>query len=142
MSDLTPPIDPTDDSNDAFINNWEGVSDTYIVEHEKYGELSRLLSGNLQAYKGKFEIALDDKKRVRVKSVYAFYKTSESINGQGKDFGQEADLHLQWDYTRNATITLLAGMFKPGDAYIEASQSTTPSDDLIYLFGANLLVKF
>lgn len=134
--------DPLDDSNDAFINNWEGVSDTYIVEHEKYGELSRLLSGNLQAYKGKFEIALDDKKRVRVKSVYAFYKTSESVNGQGKDFGQEADLHLQWDYTRNATITLLAGMFKPGDAYVEVSESATPSDDIIYLFGANLLVKF
>ena len=134
-----------DDSNDAFVNNWEGVSDTYIVENEKYGELSRLLSGNLQAYKGKFEIALDDKKRVRVKSIYAFYKTSETVTGAtatGKDFGQEADLHLQWDYTRNATITLLTGMFKPGDAYVAVSKSATPSDDLIYLFGANLLVKF
>jgi hypothetical protein len=135
--------DPADDSNDAFINNWEGVSDTYIVENEKYGELSRLLSGNLQAYKGKFEIALDDKKRVRVKSVYAFYKTTETVAGAGgKDFGQEADIHLQWDYTRNATITLLAGLFKPDDAYIATSLSPDANDDIIYLFGANLLVKF
>lgn len=133
---------PGDNKNDAFINNWEGVSDTYIVENEKYGELGRLQSGNMQAYKGKLEIALDDKKRVRVKSVYAFYKTTESVGGASKNFGQEADLHLQWDYTRNATLTLLVGLFKPDDAYIATSQSPTPSDDLIYLFGGNLLVKF
>lgn len=133
---------PGDNKNDAFINNWEGVSDTYIVENEKYGELGRLQSGNMQAYKGKLEIALDDKKRVRVKSVYAFYKTIESVGGAGKNFGQEADLHLQWDYTRNATLTLLVGLFKPDDAYLATSQSLTPSDDLIYLFGGNLLVKF
>ena len=135
--------DALDDSNDAFINNWEGVSDTYIVENEKYGELSRLLSSNLQAYKGKFEIALDDKKRVRIKTVYAYYKTTETVTGAGgKNFGQEADFHLQWDYTRNATITLLAGLFKPDDAYIATSLSASANDDIIYLFGANLLVKF
>lgn len=131
-----------DGDNDAFINNWEGVSDTYIVENEKYGELSRLISGNLQAYKGKFEIALDSKKRVRIKSVYAFYKTTETIAGAGgKDFGQEADLHLQWDYTRNATLTLLTGLFKPDDAYL-AVGGVDANDDLIFLFGGNLLVKF
>jgi len=139
--------DPLDDENNAFINNWEGLSDTYIVESEKYGEQSRLLTGNLQAYKGKVELALDDKKRVRIKSVYAFYKTSETVTGaSGKNFGQEADLHLAWDYTRNATITLLGGVFKPDDAYKAARSNATPavaaSDDLIYLLGANLLVKF
>jgi hypothetical protein len=133
---------PADGDNDAFINNWEGVSDTYIVENEKYGELSRLISGNLQAYKGKLEIALDDKKRVRVKSIYAYYKTTETIAGAGgKNFGQEADLHLQWDYTRNATITLLTGLFKPDDAYL-AVGGVNANDDLIFLFGGNLLVKF
>lgn len=142
---LTGDSNAGDDSNDAFVNNWEGVSDTYIVENEKYGELSRLLSGNLQTYKAKLEIALDDKKRVRVKSVYAYYKTNETVTGaSGKKFGQEADLHLQWDYTRNATITLLTGVFKPDDAYVAAAtpQSPLAKDDLIYLFGANLLVKF
>jgi Alginate export len=139
--------DPNDGENRAFINNWEGVSDTYIVESEKYGEQSRLLVGNLQAYKGKVELALDDKKRVRIKSVYAYYKTNELVAGSaGKNFGQEADLHLAWDYTRNATITLLGGVFKPDDAYKAARNNSTPTvtanDDLIYLIGANLLVKF
>jgi hypothetical protein len=142
---FTGDTDAGDDENNAFIANWEGVSDTYIVESEKYGELSRLLVGNLQAYKGKVEIALDDRKRVRVKTVYAYYKTTESIAGAGgKNFGQEADLHLAWDYTRNATITLLGGLFKPDDVYqaLRNGPDVEANDDLIYLFGANLLVKF
>ena len=135
---------PTDDENKAFINNWEGVSDTYIVENEKYGELSRLLPGNLQAFKGKIEVALDAKKRVRIKSVYGYYKTTVAVPGAGsKNFGQEADLHLAWDYTRNATITLLGGVFKPDDGYKAVSPAgINASDDLIYLLGVNLLVKF
>ena len=138
---------PTDGENKAFINNWEGMSDTDIVENEKYGEMSRLLTGNLHAYKGKIEIALDDKKRVRVKSIYAMYKTDVSLAGSGsKNFGQEVDIHLAWDYTRNATITLLGGVFKPDDAY-KAARTAAPvsvvaGTDLIYLLGANLLVKF
>jgi hypothetical protein len=136
---------PNDGNNNAFINNWEGVSDTDIVENEKYGELSRLLSGNLHAFKGKIEIALDDKRRVRVKTIYAFYKTDVSTGGSSK-FGQEGDIHLSWDYTPSATITLLGGLFKPDDAY-KAARTAAPvsvnaSTDLIYLLGANLLVKF
>ncbi len=139
---MTGDDNPADDSNDAFINNWEGLSDTYIVENEKYGELSRLLPGNLQAFKGKIEVALDAKKRVRVKSVYGYYKTTEAVGGS-KNFGQEADLHLAWDYTRNATITLLGGVFKPDDGYRALSPAgVNAGDDLIYLLGANLLVKF
>ncbi len=141
---MTGDDNPTDGNNDAFINNWEGVSDTYIVENEKYGELSRLLPGNLQAFKGKIEIALDAKKRVRIKSVYGYYKTTVEIPGAGgKGFGQEADLHLAWDYTRNATITLLGGLFKPDDGYKAVSPANpNAGNDLIYLIGANLLVKF
>ena len=40
--------DPLDGDFSAFVNTWEGVSDTYIVEHERYGELSELLVGNLR----------------------------------------------------------------------------------------------
>ena len=142
---LTGDDNPNDDENNAFINNWEGVSDTSIVENEKYGELSRLLAGNLQAYKGKVEIALDDKKRVRVKAVYAFYKTDVAVGGS-KKFGQEGDIHLSWKYTPSATITLLGGMFKPDEAY-KAARTAAPDNvnantDLIYLMGANLLVEF
>jgi hypothetical protein len=141
---LTGDNDPNDSENNAFINNWEGVSDTYIVENEKYGELSRLLTGNIKAYKGKVEFAFDDKKRVRLKSVYGFYQTNERVGGSSsKNFGQEADLHLAWDYTRNATITLFGGLFKPDDVYKATSPAGADAkDDLIYLMGANLNVKF
>lgn len=133
-----------DDEISAFINPWEGVSDTLIVENEKYGELSRLLTGNLQSFKAKLEVALDDKKRVRVKSIYGYYKTNESVGGASEQFGQEADLSVSWDYTHNATITLQSGVFKPDDAYIAAAAAagSNASDDLIYFMGANLLVKF
>jgi hypothetical protein len=141
---LTGDEDPSDNENNAFINNWEAVSDTYIVENEKYGELSRLLTGNLKAYKGKAEIALDDKKFVRVKSVFAVYQTQESLGASGsKDFGQEVDLQLAWDYTRNATITLFGAIFKPDDGYEAVSPAGSDAkDDPIYLMGANLNVRF
>jgi hypothetical protein len=135
---------PTDDKNSAFVAPWEGVSDTLIVENEKYGELSRLLVGNLQAYKAKVEVALDDKKRVRIKSVYGYYKTAETVPGAAsKQFGQEVDLSLAWDYTHNATITLQSALFKPDDAYRAVAPVTLANagNDLIYFFGANLLVK-
>lgn len=138
---LTGDDDPADDENSAFINPWEGVSDTLIVENEKYGELSRLLTGNLQAFKAKLEVALDDKKRVRVKSVYGYYKTNEDVGGDSEQFGQEADLSLSWDYTHNATITLQSAVFRPDDAY-RALAGVNANDDLIYFLGANLLVKF
>ena len=135
----------SDGKNRAFINNWEAVSDTSIVESEKYGELSRLMQGNLIGLKGKLEIALDAKKRVRVKSVYAYYKTDKApVGGTGsRKFGQELDLNIAWDFTKDSTITLLGGIFKPDGAYKTVSPANpTASDDFIYLMGVNLLVKF
>jgi Alginate export len=134
----------SDKKNRAFVNNWEAVSDTYIVESEKFGELSRLLQGNLRALKGKLEYALDAKKRVRLKTIYGYYKTDKALAGSNsRNFGQELDLSLAWDFTPNATITILGGLFKPEGAYEDASKAAADaSDDYIYLVGANLLVKF
>jgi Alginate export len=139
----------TDGKNKAFINNWEAVSDTYIVENEKYGELSRLMQGNLIGLKGKFEMALDSKKRVRIKTVYAYYKTDKSSANGSDKFGQELDLHVAWDFTKDSTITLFGGIFKPEGVYKDVAPvdntttpASVPSDDFIHLIGANLAVKF
>jgi hypothetical protein len=140
---MTGDDNPNDENNNAFINNWEGVSDTYIVESEKYGELSRLMQGNLQALKGKVEFALDAAKRVRLKSIYGYYKTDKASATGSRNFGQELDLHLAWDFTPDCTITLLGGLFKPEAVYKDvAPAANNPSDDYIYLLGANLKVAF
>jgi hypothetical protein len=142
---ITGDDNPNDGKNSAFINNWEAVSDTYIVEDEKYGELSRLMQGNLIGLKAKFELALSAKKDVRLKSVYALYKTDKApIGGTGsRKFGEEFDLHLAWDTTKDSTITLLGGIFMPDGVYKDISPAgVNAKDDLIYLIGANLLVKF
>jgi hypothetical protein len=127
-------------TNHAFINKWSGVSDTLIVENAKYGRLANLVQGDLEALKAKFEYALDDRKRVRVKMIYADYRLAKPVGS--RDFGQEADLIFSWDYTTNATINLLLGGFKPGTGYTEVSLSPTPGSDWIYLGAVNLLVKF
>lgn len=140
---LTGDNDPLDNENSAFQNKWEGTSDTLVVEHEKYGELSRLLEGNLIAGKVHVEYALDAAKQVRVRAIYANYRVDQAAAGVGKDFGQEGDLTLAWDYTRNATIGLMAGMFKPGEAYRAVSPAGIGAgDDFIYSFAANLRVRY
>ncbi len=140
---MTGDDNPGDGRNNAFINSWESVSDTYIVESEKYGELSRLLQGNLQAVKGKVEYALDTAKRVRLKSTYAYYKTDKSTASGSNKFGQEADLSLAWDFTTDSTITIFGGLFKPDGVYKDVSPAgVNASDDYIYLFGGNLKVEF
>jgi hypothetical protein len=127
-------------TNHAFINKWSGESDTLIVENAKYGRLANLVQGDLEALKAKFEYALDDRKRVRVKMVYADYRLTKPAGS--RDFGQEADLVFSWDYTTNATINQLLGGFKPGEGYAQVSLSPTPGTDWIYLGAINLLVKF
>jgi hypothetical protein len=52
-------------------------------------------------------------------------------------------LHLAWDFTPDCTITLLGGLFKPEAVYKDvAPAANNPSDDYIYLLGANLKVAF
>lgn len=135
--------DPSDQTNHAFINKWEGVSDCFIVENEKYGELSKLLDGNLVGLKAKFEYAFDDHKRVRFKTVYGNYRMAKTVAGVDRAFGQEIDMSLAWDYTHDATITLLGGGFKPSDGYTAVSLAGAAAGrDWIYVAAANLRVKF
>ena len=138
---------PTDSTNHAFINKWEGTSDTYIVESEKYGEISRLLNGNLEALKAKVEYALDDRKRVRLKSIYGNYRMAKPLPGANNKLGQEFDLALSWDYTTSpTTFTLFGGLFFPDEGYrslpVPNGSGIVRNTDLIYLVGLNLKVKF
>lgn len=132
--------------NRSFINNWEGISDTLIVEDEQYGELSRLLSGpnayGLQAAKLKVGVAFDDRNKVRLNLIYAYYRTAQSTTTGGRSFGQEGDLNLAWQYTYNTTMKLFAGGFLPNGAYQAVAPSANPGTDLIYCLGFNLSVVF
>jgi hypothetical protein len=136
----------TSGTNRAFVNNWEGVSDTYIVEHEQYGELSRLLTGSnafgLQSIKGNAGISFDDRNRVRLDGIYAFYRTAETTTTGGRIFGHEGDLTLTWKYTTNTAIKLFGGGFLPHGAYQAVAPGPKPGRDLIYLMGSNLSVVF
>ena len=132
--------------NRNLITNWEGVSDTLIVEHEQYGELSRLLSGpdafGLQSGKLTAGIAFDDRNKVRLNAIYAYYRTTESTIGGGRTFGQEGDLSLSWRYAPSTTLKLFSGGFLPGGAYEEVAPGPNPSRDVIYCMGVNLSVVF
>ncbi len=128
--------------NHAFVNNWEGVSDTYIVEHEHYGELSRYLAGDLQALKLKAGLAFDDRNRIRLNAIYGYYRTDQATANGNRDFGQEGDLTFSWQYTLSTTIKLFAGGFLPGEAYVDVAPGPTPDKNLIYCLGSNLSVEF
>ncbi len=136
----------TTGQNRSFINNWEGVSDTLIVENEQYGELSRLLTGNnaygLQAAKLKAGVAFDERNKVRLNLIYSYYRTAVETPTGGRSFGQEGDLTLAWQYTYNTTMKLFAGGFLPNGAYQAVAPNATPGRDLIYCLGFNLAVVF
>jgi hypothetical protein len=141
----------TDDKFEGFVNEWESVGDTLIVESEKYGELSRLVVGNLQSMKVRWGIGFDERDRVRVDLTGAYYRLGEpAISGGGYDFGTEIDAALRWQYTYNAQIRLFGAVLLPGDGLAEAQelQSTEDGepieagDDMIWLAGVNLNVSF
>ena len=136
---------------EGYVNQWESISDTLIVESEKYGELSRLVIGNLAAIKLRWGIGFDERDRVRIDLTGAYYRLNQPVVPDGNtDFGYEIDMALRWQYTYNAQIRLFAGGLKPGEGLAEAQQrfailnSTTvqTSDDLIWLAGVNLNVSF
>lgn len=136
---------------EGFVNEWESVADTLIVESEKYGELSRLVVGNLQSLKLRWGIGFDERDRVRIDLTGAHYRLGEpAVSGGSYDFGTEIDAALRWQYTYNAQIRLFGAVMKPGDGLGEAqearaAQAGTPitaSDDIIWLAGANLNVSF
>jgi hypothetical protein len=133
----------------AFVNPWESVSDTYIVESEKYGELSRYLQGNLQAVKLNFGGGFTPQGDLRADFVYGYYRLDEPAANGSDSFGQEFDLTLTWKYDgENAVIKLFGGGFWPGSSFPSVIEAVAPpaegpaATDLIWLFGANLLVQF
>jgi hypothetical protein len=134
--------DAADRKNQNFVNTWESVSDSYIVESEQYGELSRYLTGNLEAAKFRIGVAFDSRNKVRVDGLLAYYRTAEPVQGSGV-FGQEGDLTLTWKYTYDATVRFFAAGFLPAGAYRNVAPDVgNTSDDLIYALGANLTVVF
>ena len=130
---------PTTDVDEAFHNSWEGMRDTYIVEDEQYGELSRYMVGDLMDVKLKAGVVFDDRGKVALDTIYGFYRNTVGAN---RDFGQEADLTLTWKYSYAAVFRFLGGVFLPDDGFIQRAPGLTPSDDLVYLLGANLTVSF
>ncbi|MBA3709622.1 MAG: alginate export family protein [Planctomycetes bacterium] len=135
--------DSTDNRNYAFINNWEGTSDCYIVEHEKYGELSRYLQGNLEDLKLTTGISFDEHNRIRLGATYGVFRMPNPLPGQSREFGQEGDLTLTWQYTYNATFRLFGGAFKPHAGFVPLTPVPAVTKfDLVYLMGLNLGVVF
>lgn len=141
---LSGDTDPTDDRNYAFINNWEATSDCYIVEHEKYGELSRYVQGNLESIKGIAGISFDDHNRIRLTATYGYFRMPKPAPGQAKAFGQEGDLTLTWQYTYNTTFRLFGAAFKPSSGFVPVAPigAALASTDPVYLMGLNLNVLF
>ena len=141
--------DTTDAKIRAFQNPWEGVQDTLIAEHEKYGEILRFADragAGRRAGKLKGEIALDRANRFRLGSIYAYYLLDQApIGGNGsKDFGQELDLKLTWQYddANRARIGLMGGIFQPGRGFSQIAPSQPADQELIWLFASNLEVAF
>lgn len=139
--------DPGDNKVRSFQRPWEGQQDTFIVEHEKYGEIGRFAERGgtgLRALKVKGEYGLDRANRFRLKSVYAWYQLDQAAASNRKDFGQEFDLSFAWQMNEanNATLSLLGGIFLPDDGYVDVAPTAGAGDDAIWLFGANLGVAF
>lgn len=153
--------DATDDQYDGFVNTWEATSDTYIFESEKYGQLSRLLVGNLSDYKLRMEYSLLS--RVRMSAVWGHYQATTTTSGASESLGNEYDLSLSWDYSGNTssqestggcTFTLFGGIFKPNSGYEDLmtvrNANATPAitdpnaqgTDIMWLVGLNVLAKF
>ncbi len=135
---------PTDNKNSAFINNWSGENDTYIVENPKYGQISHYLQGDLEDFKIQAGVAFDAHNRVRLNATYGYYRIPKPMAGSSSGFGQEADLSLTWQYTYYSTFRLFGGVFRPAggfDAVAPAGPAINGTDP-IYLIGLNLLTQF
>ncbi|MEK7415871.1 MAG: alginate export family protein [Planctomycetota bacterium] len=135
----------------GFINKWESISDTFIVENEKYGELSKLVVGNLHAIKARWGIGLSETDDVRFDFTAAHYRLDRELaGGGGREFGSEIDMQLRWQYSYYAQVRFFGGVFKPGGAMTTAQEARaaalgspiTADRDPIWLTGMNLYVDF
>ena len=141
--------DNTDGKIRSFQNPWEGVQDTLIAEHEKYGELARYADragAGRRAVKLKGEMALDSANRFRLGTIYAYYLLDEAPTGgnNSKDFGQELDLQLRWQYddANKSRIGLMGGLFQPGKGFSQVAPDQPADQELIWMFATNLEVAF
>jgi len=138
--------DPSDNKLRQWVNPFEGQQDTLLGEHEKYGEITRYADQGgfgRTAIKLIGDWGLDRNGIIRLKSAYAYYQLAED-RGLGSELGQEIDLQLTWQYNRagNTFLSLFGAVFLPGDGFEAVAPSQPASDDMIYLFGANLQTAF
>lgn len=141
--------DTTDAKIRSFQNPWEGVQDTLIAEHEKYGEIARFADragAGRRAGKLTGEMAIDRANRFRLGTVYAYYLLDQAPTGGNgsKDFGQELDLKLIWQYdeANRARLGLMGGVFQPGRGFSQVAPSQPADQELIWMFATNLEVAF
>jgi hypothetical protein len=139
-------------NNGAFIAPWEGTRDLYIMEDEKYGELTRTLQGT-QAYgqralKLNAGWVLDERNRFALDGAYGFYRTAVTVTNLPRgvtatqDFGQEFDLTFSYNYNFNTTLRLLGGIFLPKEGYTATAPNAFAGDDYLYLMAGNVRVTF
>jgi len=124
---------PDDSEFRNFVAPWEGRSDTFIVEHERYGELSEFMVGNLHGGKARLEYRLDRNQTLRLMLLGAWY----ALDVPGYDlqtraaganwFGQEYDASLSWRYTHHTTLNLMGGVFLPGLGYRQIVVDENPA---------------
>ncbi len=136
-----------DGKNSRFINPYEHICDTYIVENEKYGELSRYMDGDLQALKVKLGVRMANDNSVRMDAVWGGYRLDSAASAQ-RYLGQEVDLTISWRVSYDARLSLLGGVFFPGPGFklIAPNNPLAPGESAgnspVYLAGVNLKVAF
>ena len=100
----------------------------------------------LRAGKVTGEIALDRSNRLTLGTIYAYYLLDEPPTGGNgsKDFGQELDLKLNWQYdnANKARIAIMGGLFQPGKGFSQVAPDQPADQELIWMFATNLEVAF
>lgn len=129
-----------DASNDytGFVAPHEGVSDLLIFEHERYGELSEQMVGNLKATKARFEWALTADERVMMKFIAASYELETATGSNSSKLGKEFDIIIDWEYDNRTTLKFFGAFFEPGKGY----EDMTGNSNTIQLLGASVEVLF
>jgi hypothetical protein len=147
-----------DDTNDGqyngFVNTWEATSDTYMFEHEKYGQITRLVVGNLTDTKVRLEYSV--LRRIRMSGIWGNYRLVNPPAGGSAGLGNEFDGTISWDYAGTATsaglaggctFTLFGGILKPSSGFeeLQATRTGDPtfaSTDMMWQLGINVLSRF
>lgn len=130
--------DPDDGDYQAFVNSHEGTQDTLIVEHERYGELSELVQGNLEAIKISYEWVFVPSSNFRMQITGANYRFDQAPAGVSDGFGNEVDMIFSWDYNYYTNLRLFGAVFMPDRGY----ETLRGDDGDVTLVGFSSLVQF